>query len=556
MPSVLIQVNGDDLSLTNVPFSDGRPSWLVSLPFAITGNVNEVGGVNFGTAVQNLPLTFPLTTSTGFLTTSYSDIFYNRIIIEPPLLNLGSVSAQQTRTIRVFNAFFNTVTLLDIVNNNLAGLSISGSLLPVIFNQLQEIEYTITAGTEGPANIDGNFTFDFANPIADIAYQISGTRIVLWPYLLRPGLVEQVQFLTQIITSNNGTEQRIRNRKAPRHNFNFTSEIPREELRRAENLLYGWRARIWALPLWGEARRITDPVALDSQTISVNTQFGNFLTGGLAVIWENARKFDLFEILSFTDSQITLDRGVVDDFTINAFVVPVRTGFMRTNPSRITNGHESDISSSIQINQNNRIDSVASQQQYKNLDVFLQQPLYTGNGASEQYRERVDIVDFNIGLTLTHTPWTYLKNTRNLLYVLEGQQEIWEFRQFLNTRGGAQVPFYMPSFENNIEIVSTGTILEQIDIANDEYGLQGFDRTNIALFTRSGNWLFREVTNITTISSTLERLTLDSALSIDSTEIISVSYMGLKRLMDDGISIEWLANNVARVNLTIQEIEP
>lgn len=556
MASVLIEINAGDFSLTNVPFSDGRPSWMVSSPFQIIGNGDEIEGAVFGTAVQDLPLTFPLTTSTGFLATTYSDIFYNRIIIEPPLLNLGSVSAQQTRTLRVFNAFFNSVTLLDIINNNLTGLTISGSVLPIIFNQLQEIEYTITASTDGPANIDGNFNFNFVDPVADIPYQVSGTRIVLWPYLVQPGLREEVQFLTQTITSNNGTEQRIRNRKAPRHSFNLTSEIPREELRRAENLLYGWRARIWALPLWGEARKITDPVALDTQIISVDTRFGNFLAGGLAVIWENPRKFDLFEILSFTDSQITLDRGVTDDFTTNAFIVPVRTGFMRSDPQRTTNGHQSTVSANIQLNQNNRINSVVSPQQYKNLDVFLKEPLYSGANASEEYRERVDIVDFNIGLTLTHTPWTYLKNTRNMLYVLDGQEEIWEFRQFLNTRGGAQVPFYMPTFENNIEILSTGNILDQIDIFNDEYGLQGFDRTNLAFYTRSGAWLFREVTNIQTVSSILETITLDSPLSIDASEIVTVSYMGLKRLMDDSITIEWLTNNVARINLAIQEIQP
>ena len=555
MTSVLIQVNGDDLSLRNVPFSDGRPSWMDTIPFNIITDGVVVDGIIFGSATQNLPLTFPTTTSTGFLLTNYSDIFYNRIIFEPSLLNLGAVSSTQQRTIRVFNAFFNPATLQNIINNSLTGLTISGSVLPVIFNALQEIEYTITVGTEGPPNIAGNFTFDWIAPVDDFAFEVAGTRIILFPYIMSPGMTEELNFLTQVITTNNGTEQRIRNRKAPRQQFSFRTFSRIDELGRTDNLLYAGRGRLWALPVWSEARSITNSVVVDDQTISVDTRYGDFRAGSLAIIWENARKFDLFEILSFTDSEITLSRGVADDFD-TAFVAPVRTTRLLSNPRRSTTGYDSVVDLSMEVLDNVELATSASPQQFNGLDVFLTEPSYSGIGADESYQEVVEVVDFLTGPFQLHRPWNNPKIDRPVEFILEGLQEIWEFREFFHRRGGRQLPFYSPSFETNFVIESTGTLSDQILIRNDEFVLLTPGRTNVAFLQTDNTWLFRTITGAISQPNNQELLTLDSPLNVDASLIAKMCYFSQKRLAGDRLEFRWQSNNVALVTVTFKEVAP
>lgn len=558
MVSVLAPEVRDD-ALTRSPASNNRPVWFGQSTFIDKGNTSFQNQPLTGFASQNLPIVIPQNpqAQTGSqVSPKYSDIFYNRIVIEPASLVLGAISSEQQRSLLVFNAFFDSRVLEEIQTINLAGITITGDPTPTIFSQLQEKTFAVTITQDGPPNIDGSINFNFQTGTTTNPVTVTGSRLVLFPYRMRPGLNEEIQFLTQVLVANNGTEQRIRNRQGPRHFFNFTADIPEGELNRAENLLYGWRRRVWGLPIWGESRTVTSAVPSNSQVINVNTDFADFRVGELAVIWDNPRTFDLFEISSFTQTQINIDRELISAFSENAIVAPARTAFMPSNPNRITNGFSTSINGRLQVMDNIEIANSASAIQFNGTDVLLKEPLYVGRGANESFDDRVDVIDFNTGVVTIHSPWLNAKVERSLRYVLEGQQEIWEFRQFLHRRGGSQRPFYMPTFENNIRITSTGNLTDQIQIANDEYGRQSSARNNIAFLMLDGTWIFRTVTGVVTDSDTQETITLNTALNENASDIRIVSYLGLKRLLNDNITFTWQANNVVNVQLPIKEISP
>ena len=117
------------------------------------------------------------------------------------------------------------------------------------------------------------------------------------------------------------------------------------------------------------------------------------------------------------------------------------------------------------------------------------------------------------------------------------------------------VPFYMPSYENNMVIETVGNIPDNFLVRNDDYSGNTENRDHIAFYLKNETWIFRTITGSTLIGNQTQ-ITIDSALNIDASEIDFVSYMGLKRLSTDNFKIKWLGNNVAAVNVSITEIKP
>lgn len=534
-----------------------RPGWLSERLFNDTPTVYTGASVGIsGTATLNNPLPISLS-YTGFLAGGYGDIFYNRILISPLLVDVGNLISGQTREVLVFNAFFSSVTLNAIVSANNEGVLLTGPATPLVLSALQEQNYSLTISLEGPPEIDATFTFQFADSIDDIVIRVIGSRIVLLPYYSSAPATERLEWLTQVLTARDGTEQRITLRKSPRQQMTFNSRIAIPELSRVSNLFYGWRKRVWAVPIWSEAR-IASSVVENDQSITVDTRFGDFRVNGLAVIWNSERKFDIFEIISFTDNQINLDRGINADYA-NASVVPVRLMRMTSDPNRNTNGVNGSISVAFEsIDNVELISSFGSEPFSDGIEVYLEEPLLNPDFIDDRYNSRVDVVDFQTMAPSIFSPWVFTKINRQFLLVLEGLQEIWEFRQWLHRRSGRAIPFYMSSFENDFRFVdSSGEITSTLVFFNDEQATQGVLRTRIVIKLFDGTLLYRTIDNIGVDASNNVVVNLDTPLvGVDIEDVELVSYIGIKRLTSDRIEFQWLPNNVARVVVPITEVQP
>jgi hypothetical protein len=430
--------------------------------------------------------------------------------------------------------------------------------LPTTYGALEERTYTLEAVLAGPPQIDATITLDWLAPIEDIEIEVIGTRIVLLPVTYRHKMRETMLWKTDILNSYNGTEQRVKVRRNPRHRLAIKAYLDNSERHRVENLIYGWRQRDWAIPMWHEARKIDSAVSEDDLTINVDTQYGDFRVDYLAVIWESPRKFDVFQIESLTTSSITLTRGVNDDFGLNAVVMPVRSARMIKDPVRYTTGYDAILETILEVTDNTSYPADPSAVQYLGEDTFFTEPLQTSSdGAPDNYNYKMVVLDNESGLISQYAPWDNLRIGRSFELILEGLQEVWEMRQWLDRRAGKLTPFWMPTFENNLKVLNTGTVVDSLEVVNADYSVQSSARKTIVIKKTDGSYVFREIIDaIFNAISGNEDLTLDSSLNFDASEIDEVNFIGLKRLNSDQIEFDWLANNVVSVTLPIIELEP
>ncbi len=510
--------------------------------------------------VDNLPVSYTPTNHTAYKAPGLIDVFYNRILIEPLIMDFGILVSDQIRTITVWNGYLNqSVTLDNILDSGFQGLSIDGDSPPSVFAPLQTRAYDIEATTDGPPNIEGFLNFDWEVGFIDIIVSIIGRRVVLFSYLYKTNMIETLEWMTNVLTADDGKEQRQSIRECPRQRFSIKSFIQTSEYIEADNIMYGWRHQVWAIPVWSEGRHPTTAVSLLDTTIQVDTRFGDFRADGLAVIWENEQDYDLFTILSFTDSQITLDREINNSFGINAIVCPVRTGRMTRHPKRKSTGHNARLDVVFEVDDNTVFSGSASPVVYESEDTYLDVPDKIGaKDFEDNYIRDIRVVDYKTSVVFHYSTWEETKISRSFLVVLEGLEAIWNFRLWLHRRAGKQRPFWMPTFERNMLVTSTGNIGLNFVIREKANRSQASDRNHIYIMMKDGTEYLREVIDLINVADLGEEtnVVIGESIAENSEDIDYISYMGLKRLNSDRIQFKWLADNKVECVIPIKEIEP
>lgn len=141
--------------------------------------------------------------------------WFNRMHVQYAVLDLGNLISAQVREVEVFSTYFTDRALTTVTPTNDDGLVLAApGAYPLTWLPFASKTFELTAGTDGPANIDANYDFQF--DIGTIPMSVIGTRVILWAFHpdWRQPVLERLEWLTTVVRSYNGKEQRMRVRQA------------------------------------------------------------------------------------------------------------------------------------------------------------------------------------------------------------------------------------------------------------------------------------------------------------------------------------------------------
>jgi len=157
------------------------------------------------------------------------------------------------------------------------------------------------------------------------------TVINVPPLMLRPQLPvrESLEWLTEIIKAFEGTEQRIAKRRIPRQTFAFTYELlTDEENARVDAMLHSRLKQTWAVPVWTEYVDHAADLTAGATIISLTTAYADFRNASYGLIWQSKDYFEILHIATVAAESLTLSRGLVNNFTGDKLIMPLRTGYV------------------------------------------------------------------------------------------------------------------------------------------------------------------------------------------------------------------------------------
>lgn len=487
---------------------------------------------------------------------AYSDDFYHRVHISPQQIDLGNVVSTQATAVSLWNAYLEPriLTALDGVGE---GLQASGQLAPpLLFNGLQERIWQVSVTPDGQPVLDTSLVWGFDNgDTADL--RITANRIIAWAFApdWADGVTETLTWATDILQSESGVEQRRAIRLAPRREFEAPMLVEGRERQLLDLALFGWGARVWALPVWPDIQLLGQSIATGATSITCATAGRDFRAGGLALLrGESAFVVEVVEVLSVNPDGLTLKRPTQQDWPAGTRLYPARSAQFTEQPSstRLTDRLDR-LDTRFLVVEPCDWPAVMPATFYRGWPVLEQRP-DESEDLTRSYQRLLLSLDSGAALPLSTDTAGRAFALLQHRWLLAGRTEQGAFRSLLYALNGRHRAVWLSTHADDLTLVAivtdVATTLDVASIGYTRFGQARPGRRDIRIELVDGTVFHRRIGGSTELSADVERLSIDSTLGVQVTpeQVVRISWLTLCRLDSDSIEIqhETDADGVAR----------
>ncbi|MDR3322651.1 MAG: hypothetical protein LBS89_00395 [Zoogloeaceae bacterium] len=307
------------------------PAEIVGWP--VYASISPDGGVT--ARLTHFPVAANGKSISAFALPCYAGDYYYRLHVLPQTVALGNISSTQSFAARVWNAWFvpRTLTALNGADN---GIVVSGQPAPpLLFQPLEEKIYQIAATPDGTPVLDTRLTWTFDDGEAP-GLRVTANRIIAWgwPPAWDDGVVERLEWATDILQSESLVEQRRALRLTPRRAFEADFVADGRERQMLDLMLFDWGARVWVLPLWAQAQTLADGTWAGETRIECATACREFHPGGLIVLkGATARDTEVLEVAAVDAGGVTLKRPVEREWPVGTRLFPACSAQLSSEPA-------------------------------------------------------------------------------------------------------------------------------------------------------------------------------------------------------------------------------
>jgi len=168
-------------------------------------------------------------------------------------------------------------------------------------------------------------------------------------------VTDKVSYLTNVITANDDSEQRIQLRGVPNRLVSWSVlGITARQAATIDAMLYAQQADRVGVPFWPDMSWLTSAATNGDMSIAADTTSRSFGVTAYALLWADMWTYKVVAVdtVSVTDSAIPLLNALSGPWPVGTAVIPLLAGYhaasiARTRPSRETGS--SPVSFSIEV---------------------------------------------------------------------------------------------------------------------------------------------------------------------------------------------------------------
>lgn len=370
---------------------------------------------------------------------------------------------------------------------------------------------------------------------------------------------ERLEWLTDVLPSYNGKEQRVRMRTHPRRQFEVAHLAESSQRRvQLENALVAAQADVLHLPIWPDVSLLGADLTAGATSIPVATASKDYAVGGLVVLISGGQA-EVATISTVNADSLDVS-ALVTDWPAGAFVAPAVTarvlGSVSTN-----NPWPAVLNARVRFlcETEYAITPASESADYRGYPVLVPDHAWTFEGNTD-FKRKLAEFDPKTGLRHTLDMSHVEQASRQYKVLLSSRAAIAAFRSWLAARAGRLNPVWMASAQPDLTITAAvGSADTDISIQAVGYvglGAAPVGRRDIVIETVAGQRYYRRIVSAYSVSAAVEHLVLDTALgvSLAPADIARVSFMRLSRLAADAVEIAHHWGGAAVASLTMDSL--
>jgi hypothetical protein len=421
--------------------------------------------------------------------------------------------------------------------------------------------------------------------------------IKLWPF--RPdwegGILEKLEWLTDVMASTKGAEQRRPQRLTPRKVLEATF-LPHGRGRQVFDLYVSDLGNEeWYIPLWYDVDTLTATLAIDGTELETEVGFREFTLNGFAVVRVPTSQdhdattftFEIVKVVGRTTHSLLIERAQEETearaWPVGSEIYPLRKArftdqpvaeivtagihssnmsFTITEPNEwsgevrttgygaaygVSYSSTSDISPLVPKANLGRVMDPAHLPLFEGLRVLNVVPDYNQN-MTYAYDRVLSLLDNSNGIPTSFDQLGYGVPTQKHTWFIHGREELARLRTLLYWLRGKVRPLWVPTFNDDLQLIapadSGAVYIDVADIGYVEHG-SGINRQVVAINLNNGAWIFRRVVAAVQ-GDGFERLELSAGLpqSIAPSDVYKISFMSVCRMAQDSVELSHETDSV------------
>lgn len=500
----------------------------------------------------------------GTLGAGINDTFYNRILIEPALLDLGNLLSTQQRSILVWNGFTTSKMLTGFQAANAAGINVDQPVTPPYsMGPLELLTYNIAVTLDGPAQINATLTWTVDG--VDYTGQITGSRVVVFPFAPNwsNDFTESLVWKTSVLRAYDGSEQRRSLRTKARRSFAYSAQLAGRSPARLESMLWGWQNRQFAIPVWPDRARLPSQATAGDTQITINTTTYSFTAGAMLILYADEQTYEVAEIDTVQSGLILLKRPLGNTWAQRTRIMPIVLGHL---PTEVAISRYTDDKLTVSLQFDTSPDTTdpytpdaAATISYDGYEVLMRQPNWA-DPLDNSFDYAFDTADGDTGAIAWAITEKYPRFGRTYAWLLNSRNNILLFRQLLGRLRGQAKPILVPSYHQDFVVTrNIGTADDSVEVYDDGFQLLvGVDptRSRLMLRLKDGSYVFRKITGISSPNAGKTLIKIDSpwGVAITPSDITALNLLMLMRLATDQVDIVWKSDSIATVSTTMLSV--
>jgi len=342
------------------------------------------------------------------------------------------------------------------------------------------------------------------------------------------------EFLTDVIVSYDGTEQRLAIRKQPKQRFRpkfVFDNLP--DLRQMRADLYLNTSGDVYFPFWHEGVEATSGIAV----YGTDNAEGDFSRSDIAIgdnvmIVNPGGEYQILTVDGITSTTISFASLFDDNFPAGSWMYPVELVYAKDLPSQevypIT-GAAVDMDLLVKRQPAVVGTGGVSYTTYSSKQVLTPRPLMGGSTAKFSFERMFEEWETTNNLYQdTATPYAKVQSSKR--YLIKTAQERQDWKKFFSDIEGGRETFWVPTWQSDLEIVQEPSSTTVKVSAALNYKTTYWDNSairNLMLVYANGTVAYRSVTNCVVNIDDTQTLTLNSSYTAG---VMSVSFLELSRL--------------------------
>lgn len=488
---------------------------------------------------------------------SFGDFFFDNVFLSPAVIDAGVVAPSDVFEFELWHSFTADQLLTGVNESGGNGLVLDGAKSGVL-PSFASTDYQVFLSQSGGGLITYEAGFDLGS-VGVFPFKLSATMATIIAdgidWSTQPEM--NIQYLTEVIESFDGTEQRIALRDQPRVSATYQYLLDDSALTEFD-IKYGNFGGRLLIPMWPQACELTHDVDPGDRTI--NVELNRYVECSNTLMLTDGVNSEFVGVAGVVAGQVVLSNLAQKNFKMGSRVVPVRIGYSSDESG-------SDI----------KTDSIASHSiTYDLAETAFTKPVpvdifekYQGkhiipfrpdrsNDITVQYQRLREHFDPTIGARSIYerTPGAVRIFTHSFRFFSETERQ--RFEDFAELQNGAQGEFWMQSASIAMEIVE--------DIYDETYKLKikpvGYGRLDksksfppaISINLYNGTTIKRSLVSARAVSG-FEELILDEPLSdINVEDVESIKPLYLCRFESDDFRYIFDTTQDSTITKTIRQI--